>query len=206
LVVTDDTPGLRQGAATSQLLMNLYAHHHLDRPWRRAGGAGAPLLRYVDDLLVACGSLAEARTARAELARLLGPTGWQLKSPNGGRSTIYDLDDGFRAPWLGFRLAWDSEDGMAIRLHENAWSKFTEKLKRAAASDRAGTAPDRFLHWVAQMGPAYPHVRPALYHRAAVSICRAAGLPAVPSASRFESAWVRSYESWLAVRAAAQSV
>lgn len=89
---------------------------------------------------------------------------------------------------------------MTVRVHEKAWSNFTVKLKKAALSDRPEMARDRVLHWARQMGPAYPHERRTLYLQEVRSIFRSAGLTGVPSVSQFESAWLRSFQSWLQVR------
>ena len=62
------TSGLRQGGSLSPLLLNLYLHHHLDKPWRREH-PDVPLIRVADDILLLCRTVEEARHARASCSR-----------------------------------------------------------------------------------------------------------------------------------------
>jgi retron-type reverse transcriptase len=197
LIVTETGTGLRQGAATSTLFMNLYAHHHLDVPWRRANSA-TPLLRYIDDILVPCNSAAEAETARSSLVRMLLPAGWSVKEPKDGKPTVYDLDAGYRVPGLGFRIAW-GEDGLLIRIGERSM----QNLKASFASMGSATEQEigaKVLQWAAQMGPAYEHAPREKYYLSIGRMIRHAGLRGIPPRARFERAWRMAYERWLPIR------
>ncbi len=106
LIETPKRIGIRQGAATSSLFLNVYADHHLDRPWRRH--CAAPLLRFADDILVPCTSSEEAEEAQATLMKLLAPTGLRCKEPKAGNKNIVDINRQ-EAEWLGYRIRWSSE-------------------------------------------------------------------------------------------------
>ena len=184
MLKTDSGTGVRQGAPSSSLMLNLYAHHLLDLPWRRLH-PDRPLLRYVDDLLIPCQSVEEAQALRQDLVRMLHPTGMRLKQPQPGQSTIHDLCAGESAVWLGFRIGW-----RAGRLHTQpklgAWQDQANKLAECAGLPRKDRRlGERLLSWIRQMGPAYPHTNRG---RGYFTLFRAAsklgvrGLPKVPRA------------------------
>lgn len=121
LIETPKRIGIRQGAATSSLFLNVYADHHLDRPWRRH--CAAPLLRFADDILVPCTSSEEAEEAQATLMKLLAPTGLRCKEPKAGNKNIVDINRQ-EAEWLGYRIRWSSE-GLIVLPGTRHWKIFT---------------------------------------------------------------------------------
>ena len=85
--------GLRQGGPLSPLLLNLYLHHVLERPWRRMH-PGTPLIRFADDVVVLCEDRHQAGEAYHALLVRLRAAGLKLKECEadaaGGRGR--DLD------------------------------------------------------------------------------------------------------------------
>ena len=91
MIGTGSKRGLRQGGPLSPMLLNLYLHHHLDRPWRKHH-ADVPLIRVADDLLLLCRDRQAAERSYADLEMLLRPAGMPLKGTP--QTTIQELNRG----------------------------------------------------------------------------------------------------------------
>src|SRR5262249_47393313 len=91
-------PGLRQGGSLSPLLLNLSLPRGRDRRWRKEPAA-LPLVRYADDVLVACRTRREAANAYLYLCRLLRPAGMLLNEPI--EEAVRSLTPESPAVWLG---------------------------------------------------------------------------------------------------------
>jgi len=87
--------GVPQGSPLSPLLSNLY----LDPLDRRMMAAGHALVRYADDLVVACPDATAARQALRDLRESLAPLRLKL---NERKTRLTTFDDGFR--FLGHRF------------------------------------------------------------------------------------------------------
>src|SRR5262249_15051597 len=146
-------PGLRQGGSLSPMLLNLYLHHCVDRPWR-SQHPGVPLLRYADDILLVCRSLVEARKAYQSLVDVLRSAGMAAKESL--RDAVRKLTVDSPAHWMGFHIerhAWELRFGLS----EEAWWKLEEKIVLAHEEPNS---PIRVFHaivaWIGQKGPCYP--------------------------------------------------
>jgi group II intron reverse transcriptase/maturase len=93
--------GTPQGGVISPLLANVYLHR-LDRAWQEAG-VGV-LVRYADDLVVLCGTEAEAKRALAALRAMLADLGL---APKAAKTRIVHLEEGGEGvDFLGFHHRW----------------------------------------------------------------------------------------------------
>ncbi len=89
--------GTPQGGVISPLLCNVYLHR-LDRDWQTRGHG--VLVRYADDLVVMCGTEAEARAALAALRAILVELGLE---PKQAKTRIVHLREGGEGfDFLGF--------------------------------------------------------------------------------------------------------
>ena len=94
--------GTPQGGVASPLLANVYLHR-LDRAWQGGGGVGV-LVRYCDDLVVACRSRQEAERALAALTAILADLGLE---PKAAKTRIVHLAEGGEGlDFLGFHHRW----------------------------------------------------------------------------------------------------
>lgn len=102
--------GILQGAAISPWLLNVYLDRKLHAPWRRRFPR-TPLLRFADDLVVACRPDEDVHAMYAYLNQLAVSAGFRLK--HGPREAIHDIRE-VEANWLGYLLR--RKDGrMSIR-------------------------------------------------------------------------------------------
>ncbi len=151
------TPGLRQGGSLSPLLLNLYLHHFLDRPWRKRHPK-IPLIRVADDILLLCRTRKEAKQAHATLASLLAPAGMPLKL--GFENAVRRLTEEEPADWLGFRIVREKQ-ALVIDIADRAWERLAEGLALAQEEPDPATQADAVLRgWISQAGPAFPHLDP----------------------------------------------
>src|SRR5207244_12203052 len=91
--------GTPQGGVISPLLVNVYLHA-LDRAWQQRAGRLGVLVRYADDLVVLCGTQAQAEAALAELRALLAELGLELAEAKTRLVCLNEEGEGF--DFLGF--------------------------------------------------------------------------------------------------------
>lgn len=149
--------GLRQGSPLSALMLNLYMDHFLDRPWHERH-PHCTLIRYADDILIACRSKQEAKRCYYALVHLLRPLGMQLKETEA--KAVIDLKRK-RIEYLGFLLS--EEDGKTTAIIA---PKGIEKLrcKLEEAKQKNKELQRSLIGWLSYVGPAYLwHDRPGLF-------------------------------------------
>ena len=128
--------GILQGAPLSPLLANIYLH-----PFDQAMIAnGHRVVRYADDLVVLCGSQAEAEAARDFMAQELENLGLQF---NNAKTRVLHWDDGLE--FLGYtffadgaqmgddpvtRLRMPGEVGPQVRQRVDQWANSVALRKR----------------------------------------------------------------------------
>ena len=199
LIIQKRIRGLRQGAATSSLWLNLYCHHLLDQPWAQSDHP--PLLRYVDDLLILNTTTEEALAAQATLENLLRPTGMRLKAPPTGQTRIRNLAAGADAEWLGYRLLKQA-DTLQIALPASTWYKTYARLMQLAQHPQSPLQMRRWLQsWIRQRGPAYPSWGADLY-RWFQKTFRTLDLGKLPNAAWFDMQWDAALTQWQVHRTA----
>ena len=189
--------GIRQGGPLSPLLLNLFLHHVLDRPWRKAWPT-VPMIRVADDILLICRSREEAERARTGLRALLMPMNMPLKE--GRDDTIRDLQIGESAKWLG-GVIHKGEDELKVTISKRARARLVEYLSLAhEKSDSAIRAVATINGWIDQMGPCYPFVNRSWVYRRLEAIATKQAFDEIPSRDAIASRWRRAYLRWCDIR------
>jgi RNA-directed DNA polymerase len=197
LVETDTDIGIRQGGPLSPLLLNVYLNHFLDRRWGRLF-AGAPLLRWADDVLILCRNRQEALQAYQGLEQPLLPAGMRLKGTP--EKAVHDLQGGAEAVWLGYRLR-RAEGGLEVLLTEKAWKRLEEKLELAHTKDCSSLrAVETVLGWVGQMGPCLPTTDVDKAYARVVSLALDLGFDELPPIEGVSRSWHQAYMRWVRCR------
>jgi hypothetical protein len=193
-------PGLRQGGAASPLLLNVYLHHLLDRPWRRLH-SDVPLLRFADDILLLCRTRKRAVAAYRSLVEVLRPTGMALKE--GQDEAIKVVARGDRVEWLGFGMA-DAGGRLEYTPTRAAWGRLVEAFALAHEKPNSPLrAIESLAGWVADKGPCDPSVdHPTAYARIA-RVAASQGFDEILDAHEVHRIWQAAHSLWSAVRAAA---
>ncbi|MCE9528380.1 MAG: hypothetical protein K8R36_20240, partial [Planctomycetales bacterium] len=195
LVITKDAPGVRQGAATSAMFLNLYLDRLLDEKWQKRF-PWCPLLRYADDIAVFCDTSAEATDHLENLQSLLQPAGMSIKNPPDGATLIVDIAHGEVLRWLGYLLEWRGKLVVGID-----WQKFQEKVAELAGDGASAEGiSDWVFAWVGQLGPVCEQEDEAGCYSAIIERLRAVGINADPDRVEFSQAWLRAKRGWLTVR------
>lgn len=197
LLDTGHRCGIRQGSPLSPLMLNLYLHHWLDEPWRKAHPE-CPMIRVADDILALSGTKAEAMALWEDLRRLLAPAGMRLKgSPD---TVVHDLRQDERAVWLGFTIR-KGRDGFRVRLAGELWRALRGRLRVAhEAPDASFRAAAVIGGWVDQLGPCYRFARKRRVCQKIAESAAELGFHEVPSRSAILSRWRRRYREWEAHR------
>ncbi len=195
--------GILQGGPLSPLLLNIYCHHVLDRPWR-AMVPEIPLLRFADDLLVICESVQQAEDARRRLRQLLQPAGLALKASKDGHATIHRLAKGESLGWLGLDINY-FDDGLQFRITESAWDRVYSTLQLRAEfpseEDLWECGPQKVvIDWLWQMGPAYRDERRDEVFKNIFRLGRLAGMNLCPYQEEFKHTWRKAYRQWVRTR------
>jgi hypothetical protein len=198
----NELSGLRQGGPLSPLLLNLYLHHFLDRPWRR-DQPRLPLVRVADDLLVLCRTETEARQAHGELIRRLRPSGMPLKGTVD--LAIHDLNAGTSASWLGFSFL-KPRRGLAIGIEERSWDELAQRLAFAHSTDRAAQLANQIVHgWLGQKGPCYLGSDRDEVCRRITAIAGEQAFDEIPGTAELKGLWQRAYARWCRLRIPSQA-
>ena len=186
--------GLKQGGPLSPLALELYLNHVLDGPFRRAGH-DVRLLRYADDLLVACPDERAAAEADAELRRLLTPAGLRLKDPlDGARRDLRHES----AQWLGFRLRLDGAR-FRIELGPATFAKLDARFRLAHAKSRPAERAVAILEqWATQFGPCARWEDRDAATAGALARARACGFEESLPVRDMEAAWESAASRWRA--------
>lgn len=150
--------GIEQGNAYSPTALNLRLTNALDQPWA-SGSARRPLHRWIDDMVIPCGSVTEGNELRDQLAETIAGAGFQLKNT----SKPVSLGEGETADVLGLSLS-KTQSGrqgeVMFGITTRAWNKLTEKLLACHKSeDPPGTAKLVVRGWISIMGPALQRER-----------------------------------------------
>jgi len=191
------TPGLRQGAPLSPLLLNSCLDAALDRPWRKRH-PGVPMLRVADDVLLLCRSTQEAEQAHATLASLLKSAGFSVKF--GFDEATRDLGAQGEADWLGF-LIGRGEQGLTFTPGQKAWKRLEEKLARAHEGPDAPLRADATVRgWLSQAGPCRPHVDLDEACSRVRSIAEGLAFDETPGKAELKRLWQKAHARWRKVR------
>ena len=116
--------GVPQGVNVSPLLLNVYMDHLFDRWWLKES-TDACLIRYADDILIACPSQESAVNSFASVSHRLEQIGLKVKECQA--EAVSDLAAGDRVDWLGFR-AHLVDGEMRLSVGESSWDKLEATL------------------------------------------------------------------------------
>ncbi len=194
ILPTANHRGLRQGGCLSPLLLNLYLHHHLDRPWQQKCPR-LPLIRVADDLLILCKTECQAVEAYDEL-----------------RASAFAPRDALEGvpPRIGRELwQWRLRDLVGLQnlqaqpracLHDGQ-----PRLEELAGAPRnlAHTKSDAPLRavqtiklWLSQKGPAYKASDREKVAQWITERTHALGFQEIPSSKKLIEFWQRAYARW----------
>lgn len=121
------TKGVPQGISISPLMLNVYLDHCLDKWWLK-NHPDTVLIRYADDLAVACPSYESAVASYWALKSRINTIGLQIKEELD--EAVFDLSAGERIDWLGFRLRYTGE-AMHLSLNDQSWQNLEMGLAKA---------------------------------------------------------------------------
>lgn len=197
VIRSDTARGLRQGGSLSPLLLNVYLHHHLDRPWTKAH-PDTPLIRVADDLLVLCRDRNHAPRAREALVVRLRSAAMPLKGTP--ETAIVDLAAGETATWLGYTLHLGAQ-GLEPHLADSAWDALREHLVRT--HDHPGSpihANESIVGWIDQLGPCYPYVDVHEVHARITRTAKSLAFEEIPTCHEVRSKWEHAHDRWETIR------
>ncbi len=191
--------GIIQGCSLSPQLLELWLNRSLHKLW---DDASAPLLRYVDDVIVLCRDQSHAKQVHDRLDELSKSAGMTLKYPRD--EAIVDLRRE-HVQWLGyelrlgsrleFRVPWrpaaDATGPMMPNPHlTDCFVRLRERY--ADAWTRVEQVVNGLIASISLAFP-YSHV-PAIYGQVQ-NAADQAGLEIRPC-NDFHAAWQRQFESW----------
>jgi hypothetical protein len=196
VISTDNPRGIPQGQPLCPLLLNLYLHHLLDKPWQKRS-QGVPLLRVADDLLILGRDGEETQWAHKEVDRLLRPTGMLLKQadPQGT-----NLAAGQQAAWLGFRLRM-AENQLQVRMTNRHWQGLETKLQRCHLEPNAPCRATRMVQgWLEQLGPVYEHEDRNVVLEELVQAAQRQAFQELPGRRQLLHRWEMAHLRWEGIR------
>jgi ribonuclease HI/retron-type reverse transcriptase len=189
--------GIPQGGPLSPLLLNVYCHHFLDRPWKKSHPE-IHLIRVADDLLVPCRDMKTARETYAELKKLSAAAGLPLK--HGEDEAIRQPERGKPLEWLGYRITTGFVAGIGVR----AWETLEERLERAHEEIPGAETPlyanQVVLGWITAMGACYGNGDVQEVHAQVDFRLRRQGFEEGPSLEEFREWWKRGRARFQSLR------
>ncbi|MDC0294651.1 reverse transcriptase/maturase family protein, partial [Mariniblastus sp.] len=130
----DRKRGIPQGVAISPLAMNVYLDHFLDQWWVEKFPETC-LVRYADDILIACPSRQSAINAFNELDKRATTIGMPIKENL--TDALFDLIDGDVVDWLGFQIRL-TENELDFSLGVKSWDRLEFKLQEVKVREVKG--------------------------------------------------------------------
>jgi RNA-directed DNA polymerase len=194
IVPSRQLPGLRQGGSLSPLMLNLYLHHFLDRPWAKRNPQ-VPLIRVADDFLLLNRTECQARQAREELLDLLLPAGLPLKTTE--KETIHDLRSGSAADWLGFAIR-KGKRGLSFGISARGWMRLDRlfALAHTRCDAHVRAVRDVILPWLRHRAPAYASENRRTVCRDIARYADAHAFEEIPSLEKLQGYWRKASECW----------
>ena len=193
--------GLRQGGPLSPLLLNLYLHHTLDRPWRREH-PDTPLIRFADDIVVVCENRHEAGDAYKALLTRLRAAGLKLKECEA--DAVRDVAGGEGVTWMGFDIGVTTEGGLQYGVTDAAWGSLAEKLAAAHGKPNSPLAAYATLQsWIQDKAPCHPHADRAKAYARMRGLAATEGFDEIPTAREVERSWQLAHARWRKLRKSA---
>lgn len=192
--------GLYQGAPLSPLLMNLYLHHLIDRPWRQRH-PDVPLLRYMDDVLLLCQTTDNVRHLHEDLQQMVATAALRLKFGFG--QAVCDVKKS-STDWLGYRfqrgtggleigLAFVGGGREAREWRSHLRERFIELHERPDAPEAARQMIQGIMAWA---GPAWPWMDADRTYDVLRKVARDAAFEEIQSLAAIRQLWRDRYRSW----------
>jgi len=126
--------GVPQGVAISPLVMNVYLDKSLDKWWIKKCPDSC-LVRYADDILIACPSRQSAIDAFNKLEQRARTIGMPIKEKV--TDAVFDLSGGDAVDWLGFQMRL-TEEGLNCSLGIKNWDRLDSKLQEVKVRKAKG--------------------------------------------------------------------
>jgi hypothetical protein len=191
--------GIGQGSPLSPLLLNLFLDHVLDRPIAKRHPS-LRLIRYLDDILVACPDRKTAERTCKDLQTLLKSAGMSLKTEPA--KAVVDIRQ-TEADWLGFTLT-HGPTGLEARIGAKAWKKLQTDLSSAHDSDHPCTeAAEPIRGWLHYLGPCWHHASRTESLKRVCDLAAAQGFGEVAAMTELETLWRQAGERYAQIRAQA---
>lgn len=130
----DRKRGIPQGVAISPLAMNVYLDHVLDQWWAK-NFPDTCLVRYADDILIACPSRRTAIDACDALDLRTRTVGMPIKEKL--TDALFDLNRGDVVDWLGFQIRL-TQNELDFSLGVNSWNRLEFKLQEVKVRKEKG--------------------------------------------------------------------
>jgi retron-type reverse transcriptase len=121
--------GVPQGISISPLMLNVYLDHNLDH-WWVANHQETVLIRYADDILIACPSRESAIASYTALRDRIQKIGMEIKEAQG--EAVFDLGAGEVVDFLGFRVRLTGDGQMKLSINDTSWEKLEITLAEAS--------------------------------------------------------------------------
>ena len=187
------TGGLRQGSPLSPVMLNLYLDHFLDRPWVKLHPE-TRLVRYADDIAIACRSYEEAVKCYEAIIIQLRPHGMSIKE--NAQQAIVELG-AHPVSYLGFLVSMSS-CGTCVTIGEKGLLHLEHSL---AIANRKG-CDDSMLNalggWLDYFGPAYKNEnKHSIYAGIQAIFASLNRISIVPNKLRFFQEWELGYKRYI---------
>jgi hypothetical protein len=117
--------GIPQGVSISPLAMNVYLDHFLDKWWAKRF-PDTCMVRYADDILIACPTRQSAINAFNSLQQQTMTIGMPLKEKQ--TDAVFDLNGGDVVEWLGFQIRLQGEV-LKCSIGTKSWDSLEYKLR-----------------------------------------------------------------------------
>lgn len=197
VIRTPSRVGLRQGAGSSPLFLNIYCHHTIDRVWHKKQRP-ASFARYADDLALFARSRNEAAGARGQLQEICLAPGFCFRGSKG--TSIVEVAQGQPLGWLGYQVRWVANH-MEVRISESGWTALAEKVSDPAGIAGASERLSNLLRgWIQALGPAYDYENRRGVLDRLNGLLRDAGWNKKWKSSAFEARWQKAHEQWIQLR------
>ena len=178
-------------------MVNYYLDHFLDRVWRKRH-PDLPLLRMVDDLLVPCRSVKEARLALKSLIALAGSAGFTVKESS--EAAIHDLEAGRRVQWLGYDIGGRRDNQLDVRIAESAWRSLETGLERAHEKPHSSLVAGQVVDgWIHQLGPCYPSASRSDTCKRIRHLAQGQAFEEIASHKVLMELWSDAHDSWTSI-------
>ena len=190
-------PGLRQGSPCSPLMLNLYLHHLVDRPWR-ARHPQMPLVRFADDLLLPCRTARAAVSAYSVLATLLTRAGFELKESR--RDAVRAVGAGAAVTWMGYAISGAGGD-LRYDIPAAGWGQLAEAFARAHEMPHPPIrAVQALAGWIDARGPCLPAINLRRAYDRIKGLAEREGFEEILDRHEVTMLWRAAYARWCRLR------